>query len=289
MIYLQFRPLFLRRVRGISGKANAGVSRWFFVAIFCLGGGLCLAAVATYIHFDTSWDRLDDLALPCRTDGQPDRIKIGVIGDSWASGRRLDRFIREAMHASGITAEVISAGSPGAKTRRMYRELRQGRSGGPQSLGSILMDDEVDFLVVIAGVNDSASHVGSGFYAHHMSGIIQAVLARGIVPVVVEIPEFGIAAPSSDKIFSRIKRALYVLLFDGGEVEVIEEYRRHLRETLPAAIRDRIILVDARSVLPGYDATRSLYADPIHLNEEGNRRLGGLIGRTIAQAIIAAR
>ncbi len=259
------------------------------LAALCLLGGLCLAAGTTYVYFDTSLDHWGDLALSPRNDPRPERIKIGVIGDSWVSGHRLDGFIREAVQAHGIPVEVVSGGLPGAKTRRICRELLHGGHDGQQSLRSILMDDEVDYLVVIAGVNDSGSHVGSGFYAHHMLGIIQAALARGMVPVIVEIPEYGIDAASSDGLLSRLKRAMYVRLFDGGKVRVIEDYRRHLREAIPASIQERITLVDVRSVLPGYHVTPDLYADPAHLNEEGNRRLGSLVGQTLAQIIIDSR
>lgn len=242
-----------------------------------IGIGFC----AIYIKRDRSFDLLP--IIPARTtpNDWAEHIKIGVIGDSWVAGQKLDHAIQETMVASGIPAEVVSSGHPGANSRQIYRNLLNNDQSDPHSSNALLMDEDIDFLVVVAGVNDTVVHIGAEFYAHHMFCIIQTALDRGIKPIVVEVPEYGIEETPAVTLLSWARRTIYLWLFDYGKVDVIQEYRKKLRDTIPPAIANKVVFVAFSSIADNYHNTKNLYANPSHLNRDGNEKLGRLIANRI--------
>jgi len=243
--------------------------------------GLILYAV--YIHKDTSLDSFEAVPARATSSELSGQLKIGVIGDSWVAGQKLDRAIEQTVANSGFETVVLSSGHPGAKSRQIYRSLFLER-GDINSSNALFMDDDLDYLVVVAGVNDSAGHIGKTFYAHHISLIVQAALAREIKPVIVEVPEYGIEDTPSVGLLSWGKRSIYLWLFDSGNVDVIREYRKALREELQASgIADKVLLVEFSSIANDYNAGKDLYANPSHLNHDGYSKLGKLIAHSIIE------
>lgn len=247
-------------------------------------GLLCIGLSTVYIIEDTSFDHPNSIQKRAVPDNWAKHIKIGVIGDSWVAGEKLDRAILESMLASGIPAEVVSSGHPGAKSRQIYRDLLNNKQSDPYSSNKILMDDNVDFLVVVAGVNDTAGHIGKDFYAHHMVLLIQAALDRGMFPVVVEVPEYGIEATPTVDLLSWAKRGIYLRLFDNGKVDVILDYRKALRDSIPATIRVKVTFVEFAEIAHDYDSKKTLYANPSHLNRDGYEKLGRVIAKRIQES-----
>lgn len=131
--------------------------------------GFILCAV--YIHKNTSLDSLAEIPARATSNGPPGQLKIGVIGDSWVAGQKLDSAIEQTVTDSGFETVVLSSGHPGAKSRQIYRNLFL-ESGDINSSNALFMDDDLDYLVVVAGVNDSAGHIGKKFYSHHMLLIV---------------------------------------------------------------------------------------------------------------------
>ncbi len=258
-------------------KAIIGIA---VASLFCIG----LSAV--YIQRDVSFDKAYHVETRTRPYNWAEHIKIGVIGDSWVASQKLDHSIAESMMVSGIPAEVVSSGHPGAKSRQIYRNLLNNNQSSPYSSNHLLTDEDMDFLVIVAGVNDNAGHIGKEFYAHHMLLIIQAALDRGMTPVVVEVPEYGIDETPAVGLLSWGKRAIYLRLFDNGKVDVISDYRRSLRDRIPSAIKEKAIFVEFTSIAYNYDSSKSLYANPSHLNKDGYEMLGRLITDTLLRAII---
>jgi len=245
---------------------------------------LCIGLSVAYIREDISFDQPHSIQKRTAPDDWAEHIKISVIGDSWVAGQKLDHAIKESMMASGIPAEVISSGHPGAKSRQIYRDLLNNNQADPYSSNKILMDEDVDFLVIVAGVNDTAGHIGKEFYAHHMVCIIQAALDRGMTPVDVEVPEYGIAETPAVGLLSWAKRAIYLRLFDNGKVDVISDYRKSLRDKIPPAIHGKVTFVEFTSIAHDYDSKKSLYANPSHLNRDGYEKLGRLIAKRIQES-----
>ena len=242
--------------------------------------------IAVYIQNDTYLEKFRDV--PARqvpnnlADGKIN-IQIGVIGDSWVAGGELDRAIGQTMKALGLKADIVSSGHPGAKSRQIYRNLFLEKDT-EYSSNTLLMDENLDYLVVVAGVNDSAWHHGKTFYAHHVFLIIQTALARGIKPVIVEIPEYGIEDTHLYGPLKWVKRTIYIWLFDNGNVDIIREYRNALREKIQkSGIADKVMLVDFNSITDDYHTSKDLYADTSHLNPGGYLKLGQLIAHRIEE------
>lgn len=252
-----------------------------FLTGLIFAGLLCLGLTAAYIRKDLSLDQPQVIPLRPRPGNWADHIKVGVVGDSWVAGRKLDQAIEQSLLSLGLSAEVISSGHPGAKSRQIYRNLLDGNRTTVYSSNSILMDEDVDFLVVVAGINDTAGHVGKDFYAHHMACIVQATIARGITPVIVEVPEYGIERANATGLISQLKQSLYLYLFDSGEVDVISRYRQAFLERLEPASREQIAIVEFAPVTTDYAIATDLYADPSHLNKRGFAKLGHTIAETI--------
>ena len=117
-----------------------------------------------------------------------------------------------------------------------------------------------------------------------MGLIVQAALARGIKPVIVEVPEYGIEDTPSVGLLSWGKRSIYLWLFDNGNVDVIREYRKALREELQASgIAEKVLLVNFSSITDDYNSSKDLYANPSHLNHDGYTKLGKLIAHNIEE------
>jgi lysophospholipase L1-like esterase len=188
-----------------------------------------------------------------------DVLRIAVIGDSWVSGGKLDNAIKETLEEYGIEAEITSDGIPGAKSRRIYRNL----------ISSDILNG-ADYLVVTAGANDTAGHIGKAFYAHHMKLIVRTAIDSGVIPVVVEVPDYGIK-DLKPGIMSSMKSTLFKHLYDAGEDDVIEDYRRALDIDAGMIVKFTI----------DYKSQKDLYANPSHLNITGSKKLARMIAEKI--------
>jgi lysophospholipase L1-like esterase len=254
-----------------------------FLLLVAATGLIGLILCAVYIQNDTSLDSLREVTAQTTSRKLPEQIKIGVIGDSWVAGQKLDRAIEQAVAASGFKTAVLSSGHPGAKSRQIYRNLFLEKAS-KNSSNALFMDEDLDYLVVVAGVNDSAGHIGKTFYAHHILLICQAALARGVKPVIVEVPEYGIEDTPSSGFLSWGKRSIYLWLLDSGNVDVIKEYRMALREEIQASgIADKVLLVDFLPITDDYNTSKDLYANPSHLNHDGYSKLGNRIANSIVE------
>jgi lysophospholipase L1-like esterase len=251
------------------------------VCILAVAIAICaLVCVSAYVFREHSFD--DYRSVPSRQLPMDwfAHVKVGIIGDSWVAGKKLDDPLRQRLLDLGLNVEVVSSGHPGAKSRQLYRDLFADQTN-PESSKALLLDDDLDYLVVIAGVNDTAGHIGRDFYAHHMLGIIQAAQERAVQPLVVEVPEYGIECPPPMGL-SWCKRLLFLYLFDGGKVDVIEDYRRELSAQLPKLAKP-VTVIQFKSVARDYASSTNLYANPSHLNKQGNVALASLIAQEVIE------
>ncbi|TSA34202.1 MAG: SGNH/GDSL hydrolase family protein [Verrucomicrobiaceae bacterium] len=154
-------------------------------------------------------------------------IKIAVIGDSWAAGQKLDSALSAALKKHGLSAEVVSYGHPGGKSRDVLEDLTDKTRSLP-----FLEDKDIDFFIVFAGVNDSKGHDGPDFYKHHMDALISLIDSYGAVPVIIDIPEYAIELDKPPSIQHAAKRMASKVLFDSGVNDNRNEYRKALRELL---------------------------------------------------------
>lgn len=239
---------------------------------------IIISLLTVYIFRDRQMDVFNVAQYKSLPIKQSPNIKIGLIGDSWVSGKKLDQAIIDELKSSGINAQIVSIGHPGAKSKEIFRDLFSDNSS-PYSSNSLLLDDDISFLVIVAGVNDAAGHIGKDFYAHHMKNIVLATNSRSKLPIIVELPEFGIETQTGNYP-SIAKHYLYQLLFDDGKTDIISEYRSTLKTDLETSgLEYKLISFDP--IARNYSDEINLYANPWHLNEEGCKRLGAYIGKCI--------
>ncbi|PWU66587.1 SGNH/GDSL hydrolase family protein [Gracilibacillus dipsosauri] len=199
-------------------------------------------------------------------------INIAVVGDSWVANEKLDQYIKSELEKSNIDSEIISYGYPGRKTKDIY-----------QKITSEPAIKKVDLMVIVAGVNDSAGHIGKDFYSHHMKNIVTFANINSIYPFVLELPEFSIET-NANRFLSQVKHTIYRYLFDKGKLDNINEYRSELETTLSNS--DLLYsIIPFGNIIDDYSSSKDLYIDPWHLNDKGNETLGTYIGQFIAKQL----
>lgn len=256
---------------------NKKVKIFSLFSIVTLATGIVV--VSNYIYKDRAFISSNINSVKAATvERNPQYDKIGVIGDSWVAGNNLDDFIQESFKDKNI--EIISSGHSGAKSKQILQNLLSTDTSDVNSAHSILVDKNIKYIVVIAGVNDSIGHIGSDFYTHHMSEIIKTINSHNKIPLIVEVPEFGIEEPEPFK--SHLKHYLYKMMFDRNKTDVIKPYRESLIKKL--ATTDLIYkIIPFDPVVSNFAKQRMLFSNPSHLNEEGNKMLGNHIGNYITK------
>lgn len=202
-------------------------------------------------------------------------IRIGIIGESWAAGRKIDDYLEAKLDHLGINSEIVSIGHPGAKSKLIYQDLFAPEEQLYTSR-EILFGKPLDYCIVLSGVNDTAAYVGANFYAHHLNLISEALISRGITPIVVQVPEYGIEEISRPRLPGMLRSFLMRWIHDGGEIDVITKYRNVSRERIEKLIKaGKLLYFDFNAVSTDYKQDINLYkSDLVHLNDIGNQKLG---------------
>lgn len=107
---------------------------------------------------------------------------IGIIGDSWVAGGKLDSLLHIGLLDKGFKNKILSSGHSGAKSKLIYQNLFDEK--GNEHSSKFLIENRPDYCIVIAGVNDAASQIGGHFYSYHMSLIIKTLLHYKIKPII---------------------------------------------------------------------------------------------------------
>lgn len=213
-------------------------------------------------------------------------LRIGIIGESTASRQSLDPYLIEFLESTGKNIKVISRGHSGATAKQIYLDLFK-PTGEGFSTHHILMDDQLDFCIVLTGINDSAGHYSAKFYAHHLELIVRSLLVRGIVPVVVEIPEYQSNAYEYKHWHLRIRSWLMRWMSNGTEHDILNQYRAvALARLNPLIVSNKMIYVDFHSIVSNINQNQDLYRDLIHLNNKGNQKLAYVIAMLIQQWLL---
>ena len=108
-------------------------------------------------HFSVLPDHLTFRAPAPITDRT---VRIAIVGDSWAAGRKMDELVRAELGRRGWSVEVVSFGQPGARSQLIYQNLFEPLSE-KNSSRDVLFGAPVHAAIVIAGVNDSSGYIGA--------------------------------------------------------------------------------------------------------------------------------
>lgn len=212
-------------------------------------------------------------------------LTIGIIGDSWVSGKKLDSILHHELLKNGIENTILSSGHAGAKSKLIYQNLF--KKNGKEHSSKFIIENSPDYCIVIAGVNDAAGQVGGHFYSHHMIHIIKTLLHYKIKPIIVSCPEFGVKETIDNMdVFSRNRNVISAYFNNNGEIDNIKTYRKILTQALDAEnLKDSIILINFDSVCSDYNKYPELYANSAHLSMKGNKILGRLIANELIRKI----
>jgi hypothetical protein len=216
-------------------------------------------------------------------------LTIGIIGDSWVAGGRLDSLLHHGLLEKGFRNQILSSGHPGAKSKLIYKNLF--KEGTNEHSSKFIIENRPDFCIVIAGVNDAAGQVGANFYSHHILLIINTLLHYNIKPIILKLPEFGIMEATNEMGFIKSKRnKIYATFTNSGEIDNIKTYRKALDKELESEnLKDSIIQIDFDIVCGKYNQCLELYNGPIHLSKKGNEKLGQIITVELIRNINASK
>lgn len=154
---------------------------------------------------------------------------IALVGDLWTAGGELARQMESAFAQQGYQVRVNYLSWPQAHSGEIAAHLHEGTVAADGDITDALGSD-VDTVLLLTGSNDVAQHMGADYYAVSVCKAVEVVATAGKLAVVVELP--GKVEREDTGLMARAKRAVYCLLFDGGERDVVEKYRLALREEL---------------------------------------------------------
>ncbi|MBO0590885.1 SGNH/GDSL hydrolase family protein [Cellulophaga sp. E16_2] len=213
-------------------------------------------------------------------------LKIGIIGDSWVAGEKLDSLLNTNLSKNGIEAKIMSSGHSGAKSKLIYKNMFEDKN--KENSSKFIIESHPDYCIVIAGVNDAIGQIGGKFYTYHLSLIIKTLLRNNIKPIIVELPEFGISEYTNKLNLIKKKRyELFAMFNNDGDIDNIKAYRKNLNTSLEKQdLNNKIIFIDFDQICEDFDDCKEIYrADGVHLNIKGNTLLSEAIAKELIKEI----
>jgi len=204
-------------------------------------------------------------------------LRVGIIGDSWASGTTLDTIISDEFLKHGLKTEIISFGEPEAKTKQIYDNL-YANPGSPYSSSEILHHN-LDYCIILAGTSDAAGEMGAKFYAYYCSLIIGDLLKNNIEPVFVTMPDFGFKETTDSlDLLQKARNEVASLIIDNGSTGSLDDYRKQINQLLKDThLQDSTVVVPFNMVCDDYEKHKILYRNSGHLSTAGKQKMGKLI------------
>lgn len=208
-------------------------------------------------------------------------LTIGIIGDSWVAGHKLDSLMHFQLLDKGFPNTIYSSGQPGAKSKLIYENLFKDPS--LENSSKNVITQKPDYVIVIAGVNDAAGQVGKNYYQHHLSLIIDFLIYQNIKPIIVSLPEFEVEKVIANMDFlSETRNRLSAYFNNEGEVDNVLTYRTNLENFLiDQNLMEKIIWIDFDNLCKEFYECKDLYRDYAHLSNKGNFRLVELINEKL--------
>src|SRR5579863_2910228 len=224
---------------------------------------ISVVCAAYVIHHERRFTKAS--AIPAVPAPSPscDPQELAIVGDSWVGHPK----VGEELHKlSGLS--VHSYAYPGAKSRAILEHVIS---------NAALFTIRPCTVFVIGGTNDTIGHVGSDFYAYHMTLLSQLLIANNIHPVIISVPDYDIVHSRYPGMPGRMKHLLFRMIFDHGTQNVLVKYRQALKDTLTAdGLAGRVELLAFSA-----DYHTDYKADNIHLNLQGDEKLGDVLAQAV--------
>ncbi len=266
----------IKFVLGIMRRRRAIYIIFILISIF-------ISFLYLYNRFSLAHENLKSPILEPNNDNT---LTIGIIGDSWVAAHNMDAFIKNSMSQNGHQCVIYSSGQGGAKTKQVYMNL----FGNERDFFStaFIKLKQVKYCIVSCGVNDSFGQFGKRFYSKNMCLIIKELLKYNIKPVIIELPEYGVAELYEKlHIVNKIKTHIYSFFTNDNGIDNVKEFREALNEELKKQLlHDKIVFIDFDAVCQDYSKCSHLYTDHFHLTDAGYSKLADEIANGICTDLI---
>ncbi len=242
---------------------------YLFVAFFFL---ILLGYLLCYYRWYPIWQPVAQRKSYSVQQNQDDTLRIVMIGDSWTGLHH--KWGHDSLLAIMVQDRVScpvtmeARGKGGAKSSEIYEMMFRESGLNPELCTQPLIETSPDYVIVTAGINDASANLGTEYYCINYGLIVSHLLACGIRPVIVEMPDVDIKGlygdkPLKDKLVDRLRS-----LMTGVSLYDVKPYRESLRQYLQDNhMLDSVVYVDLSHWKPDY------ITDGIHLSNSGYHQL----------------
>jgi hypothetical protein len=243
--------------------------------------GLILSVLMATVYFYKRFSLSKDLPFYPINKLKNSMLTIGIIGDSWANGEKLNPYLHNYLLEQELPNKIISSGHSGAKTKVIYQNLFKNEDEKYSS--KFIVENSPDFCIVLAGTNDAITQMGPNYYSSHLIKIIKLLLHYNIMPVVVTVPRVGIQTlHKHTTLIKKCRNLLSVLLNNKCSIENIDSYRKKLMEKLEIEeLKNSILVIDFDKACEKYKKDSDLYLNSSHLSNKGHKKLAEFVGKEI--------
>ena len=213
-------------------------------------------------------------------------LRVAMLGDSWAElhhEQNMDTYFSSILKQKiGRPVHVESKGKGGEKTRGIYKLMFDTDEFGTKPLLSL----KPDYCIISAGINDAAANLGTKQYCYYYRQILDLLLANGIRPVVLEIPNVNIWHLYGGKPFKDLVVDFVRSTMTGSKMYQFGGYRDALYLMLVnEGLMDKVVCVSMSSwndASPDIDQNLFM-SDQIHLNRKGYEKLDSCLAEAITK------
>lgn len=260
----------------LKTKNYHSIKKWLL--LLGIATALMASAICVHLYKRLSFAQLHK-NLMVNELPQRDGLTIGIIGDSWVSYGKLDSLLATALQSTGIKAKIISAGRDGARSKQILEWLM----ADDGNAFNYLLQQQPQYCIVVAGINDAQSYVGANNYAHHMGLIVELLHRYHIQPVVVALPWFDTEAAQKNIGQPRKWRNKLSRVINNEPYDNIALYRLALQKHLQNAKgMEPIPMISFDSLCNNAIACLSLYIDALHLNTKGGEKFVNQLANALA-------
>lgn len=214
--------------------------------------------------------------------GNDTTLTIGIIGDSWIAGNKLDTILKEELYKKRRSCKIVSSGQWGATTKNVYQNLFKDTVEEYSSKKVLLA--KPDYCCISSGINDIGSKMGPFFYSGHLLLIIKLLRNYKIKPVIIIFPGMEINANFKEGVFKKIKSAVRNIFSQSEGINNADDYKAaFMNELNKSGYKDSVLIIDMAFAEneKEYVNFSNLSIKPYHLTAGGNRRLANKIAAVI--------
>ena len=262
--------IFVFQMRMVMKKNRIWLYSLFFVV------PIVVVISMVYQYYDPP-----ELQEPYQTPSKDDTLQIAFIGDSWAYLHmhhecQIPRFLKPKLHKPVV---VHTYGVSGLTSKDIYEHIySDGR------LKSFFLKRGYAFSIIAVGVNDTDLKMSVKYYQRSMDGIIQFMLANGICPIILEIPDYDIRNALRIQGIRRTIVRKISMFINNTPLDCKKQFRHALDDLLnEKEYLHNVRVVRIKSWNNDYAGDlKTLYLDDgVHLNTRGYVKLDSVLAEEI--------